>query len=60
MASNYGVEMRWDARTPMRDEVQFSSDIYLPKAEGPFPTVLVRNPYSNNNEDLIERGRRER
>ena len=58
MASNDGVEMRWDVKTSMRDEVQLSSDIYLPKTDGPFPTVLIRTPYSNNNEDLIEKGRR--
>jgi putative CocE/NonD family hydrolase len=24
-------------------------DIYLPKGEGPFPTILIRSPYNKNN-----------
>jgi putative CocE/NonD family hydrolase len=34
-----------DQRVPMRDGVELSTDIHLPKGEGPFPTVLVRTPY---------------
>ena len=41
----YAVEMRLGVQVPMRDGVQLSADIYLPKAHGPFPTVLVRTPY---------------
>ena len=42
----------------MRDGVHLSTDLYLPRADGPFPTVLVRTPYSNNIEDLIRKAQR--
>ena len=32
--SNYDVEMRLNIKTPMRDGVNLSSDIYLPKGTG--------------------------
>lgn len=53
----YAVEMRLGVQIPMRDGVQLSADIYLPKAHGPFPTVLVRTPYSNNSDSAIMRAR---
>ncbi len=31
--------------TPMRDGVLLFSAIYLPEGDGPFPAVLLRNPY---------------
>ena len=42
MQPNYDVDMRLDVQVPMRDGVNLSADIYLPKAEGPFPTILIR------------------
>ena len=42
----------------MRDGVCLSTDLYLPKAPRRFPTVLMRTPYSNNLEIMIEKGRR--
>ena len=47
-----------DVKVPMRDGVELSTDIYLPDGDGPFPTVLMRTPYSNNLEQFIEKGRR--
>ena len=41
----------------MRDGVELSSDIYRPRAPGPFPTVLFRTPYSNNSDVMISRAR---
>ena len=58
MQSHYDVDMRLDVKTPMRDGVELSADIYLPRGEGSFPTVLMRTPYSNNVENMIEKGRR--
>ena len=58
MQPNYEVEMRLNVRTPMRDGVELSSDIYLPRGEGKFPAVLMRTPYDNNGEAMIEKGRR--
>jgi putative CocE/NonD family hydrolase len=42
----------------MRDGVELSADLYLPRGRGPFPTVLIRTPYSNNGDPLIEKARR--
>lgn len=41
----YEVEVRPDVRIPMRDGVELSANVFLPKAEGRFPVVLVRTPY---------------
>ena len=57
MKSSYEVDMRLNIKTPMRDGVELSSDLYLPKARGRFPTVLMRTPYSNNMDNVIEKGR---
>jgi putative CocE/NonD family hydrolase len=37
-------------RVPMRDGVNLSADIYLPPGPGPFPALILRTPYGNNNE----------
>ncbi|MCK5848209.1 MAG: CocE/NonD family hydrolase [Caldisericia bacterium] len=37
-----------DVKVKMRDGVSLSTDIFLPKAIGPFPIVLTRTPYGNN------------
>jgi putative CocE/NonD family hydrolase len=58
MQPNYSVEMNLNVKVPMRDRVNLSADIYLPKASGTFPTVLMRTPYSNNTDAMIEKGRR--
>ena len=55
MAHSSNVEMQLDVKVPMRDGVNLSADIYLPRQRRPFPTVLIRTPYSNN--DMIEKGR---
>ena len=34
-----------DLMVPMRDGVRLATDVYLPDAAGPFPTILVRLPY---------------
>ena len=41
------VRMENNVRIPMRDGVELSADIYRPDAEGRFPTILSRTPYSN-------------
>jgi len=57
MQENFAVEMQLDVRVPMRDGVELSADIYLPTGAGPFPTVLMRTPYSNNMDGPIEKAR---
>ena len=57
MEENHDVDMRLNEIVPMRDGVNLSADLYLPTTTGPFPTVLIRTPYSNNSADIIRRGR---
>ena len=40
-----GVEIKIDVKTPMRDGVLLSADLYKPPGDGPFPVVLNRTPY---------------
>ena len=56
MSPNHDVEMRLDVKVPMRDGVALSADIYLPRARGQYPSVLMRTPYSNNTDDMIAKG----
>jgi predicted acyl esterase len=35
----------------MRDGVELVANLFLPKAEGTFPTVLMRTPYTTNLKD---------
>ncbi len=44
-------------KVPMRDGVVLSADVWRPKAEGRFPVILLRTPYSNNSpsEDKVGR-----
>ncbi len=58
MSTHYAVSMQLDVKVPMRDGTNLSADIYLPDSNEPVPTVLMRTPYSNNMEAMIEKGRR--
>src|SRR5262249_12654577 len=40
----------------MRDGVRLSTDVYLPDAPGPFPVILIRTPYNNNVESVVQDG----
>jgi putative CocE/NonD family hydrolase len=46
----YEVQVRADVKIPMRDGVELSANIFLPKAEDEFPVILVRTPYGKGNE----------
>ena len=48
MQTNYDVNMQLDVKVSMRDGINLSADIYLPRAHGKYPTVLMRTPYDNN------------
>ena len=58
MPANYEAEMRLDVKVPMRDNIKLSADIYLPRTQGPFATILIRTPYSNNIDPIIQNARR--
>ena len=44
------VEVRTEVKIPMRDGVELSANIFLPKAEGKYPVILIRSPYGKGNE----------
>ena len=48
------VSMTFDVKVPMRDGVELSTDIYLPEIDSPSPTILIRTPYDNNNEAVVQ------
>ena len=37
----------------MSDGVNLSTDVYLPKSDGPFPALLVRTIYDNQSPQLV-------
>jgi hypothetical protein len=46
----YEVEFHTDMRIPMRDGLHLSANIFLPKAEGKYPVILMRSPYGKGDE----------
>lgn len=49
------VKITYHAPVTMRDGVELSTDIYLPSEKGPFPTLLVRDIYSNGSTAVRQR-----
>ncbi|MER9363232.1 CocE/NonD family hydrolase [Mesorhizobium sp. M0500] len=45
---NGDIRLLPSVKVPMRDGVNLSTDIYLPKGPGPFPIILIRTPYNKN------------
>ena len=50
----HGVKMMLGIDVPMRDGVALSTDIYLPDTDEPSPAILIRTPYNNNAEGMVE------
>ena len=48
-SENSGVEVRRDVKVAMRDGVELSANIFLPKAKGKYPAILLRTPYGKGN-----------
>jgi putative CocE/NonD family hydrolase len=46
----FEVEVRTEVKVPMRDGVELSANIFLPKAEGRYPVILIRSPYGKGDE----------
>lgn len=46
----YDVDVHTDVKIPMRDGIELSTNIFLPKADGKFPVILLRSPYGKGNE----------
>jgi len=53
-AAEFPVRLLHDQRVPMRDGVRLSADVYLPVADGPFPTILTRTPYDSGRDVFID------
>lgn len=43
----HDVRFLYDQRVPMRDGVRLSTDVFLPKGGGAWPTILLRTPYQS-------------
>lgn len=50
------VRMLHDRRLPLRDGVELSADVYLPLADGPWPTIVQWTPYESVRERFIAWG----
>lgn len=52
--------VRWHMRitrgvsVPMRDQVKLDAEVITPLGEGPWPTLLIRTPYRENNWDFAK------
>jgi putative CocE/NonD family hydrolase len=46
---------RYHVPVPMRDGVRLATDVYLPAGEGEFPTLLVRDIYTNGSTEARQR-----
>ena len=49
-AETYEVEVRANVMVPMQDGVRLSTNVFLPKAEGKWPVLLMRSPYGKGDE----------
>ncbi len=47
---SFEVEVRTEVKIPMRDGVELSANIFLPKAQGKYPVILIRSPYGKGDE----------
>ncbi len=46
--ARYAVSVRRGLRIPMPDGVALAADLYTPRANRLFPTILIRSPYGRN------------
>lgn len=50
------IRLLHDQRVPLRDGVELSADVYLPLAEGPWPTIVQWTPYESARDRFIAWG----
>lgn len=50
------IRLLHDQRAPLRDGVELSADVYLPLAEGPWPTIVQWTPYESVRDRFISWG----
>ena len=48
------IRVLYDLKATMRDGVRLSNDVFLPRAAGRYPTILLRTPYETLHEPHIE------
>ncbi len=53
-AETYQFDVRTNVRVPMRDGVELSANVFVPKADGPFPVILMRTPYGKGDAKMGE------
>lgn len=53
------IRTLFDVKIPMRDKTKLSADIYLPKKEDSYPTILIRTPYNKALADETKHGTRD-
>lgn len=53
-AEQYAVDVRSNVEIPMADGAGLSANLFLPKAEGKFPVILMRTPYGKGDTKMGE------
>ena len=48
------MKIEFNRRVPMRDRTELSADIYRPKADGRFPVLLNRTPYTKTGGSTLQ------
>ena len=54
--ARYDARLLHDQRVPARDGITLSADVYLPIADGPFPTIVQWTPYESTRERFVAWG----
>lgn len=49
------VQIQYHVGVDMRDGVELATDVYVPGSKGPYPTLLVRDPYTNGSAEARQR-----
>ena len=50
-----GVSVQYNVGMPMRDGIRLSADVFYPSTnKGPWPVILLRTPYDNVSDHLVE------
>lgn len=50
----HNIRVYYDLKTPLRDGVRLSSDVYLPTGGGSYPVVFLRTPYESTRDQHID------
>ena len=53
-AEQYEVQVQTDVSVPMRDGIELSTNLFIPKDKGPLPAIIRRTPYNKGDETYYE------